>query len=220
VRDQHDGDAGLGGERAHQVGKPSAEDAVEPGVRLVQQQRAAAGQQQPPERDPVGLPAGQPDGPVGQQAPDAQVRRELAGARMVRVPAGPVFEVLPNGEVREQAGVLAEQADPPLPRRDRIAGRPGLGEHPAGQDHPPTAGRHQAGDRLQGGGLARARRAEQGQPLPGRHPQRHRDREIPPVNFDLGLEHGHSIRYAAGRLPAGRAWRTAPEQEQRPRRPS
>lgn len=59
VRHQYGRGTTLLDQRDHQLSQVAAEAGVQAGVGLVEQQRVAASQQQPPERDPVRLPARQ-----------------------------------------------------------------------------------------------------------------------------------------------------------------
>ena len=88
VQDRHPVREGLGGvelvghqhrrhppggdQVRHQLGQVTAEARVQPGVGLVEEQGVTAAGQQPPERHPVSLPAGQPGRPVLQQPGETQ----------------------------------------------------------------------------------------------------------------------------------------------------
>ena len=229
VQDRHPVREGLGGlelvghqhgrhlpdgdQVPHQLGQVTAQARVQPGVRLVEEQRVTAAGQQPPERDPVRLPAGQPGRVVVQHPGEPQPPGDPGDL----LPAGPrrgsVGQVPPHGQVREQRRVLAQQADPALPRRHVTARRGGPGQHPAAQHHGAADRLQHPGDGLEDRGLAGARGAEQGEPLPRGHAEHRGQPELAPVNLDVGLEHARSRcrrpGAAAGRPPAGPGRREA-----------
>jgi len=163
-------------------------------------------QQQPPQRHPVRLPAGQPGGHGCQQAADPQQLGQPGQFAAAALGRRRVAEIVAHGQMREEARVLAQQADLPLPRRHRPHRRHSRGQHPSAENDLAAPQRHQPGDGLKDRGLARAGRAEQGQPLPrcDRHGSMHS--EIPAVNLDVGVQHGRSRcrrpAAAAGRPPA------------------
>ena len=125
---------------ADQVGEVAPEAGVQPGVGLVQQQRVTPAGQQPAERDPVGLAAGQPGRAVVQQPADAEPLRDPGDL----VPAGP-------GPGRSG------------PRRPGSAGPTGAGTAP----DPGAAGRPGAATAGPGGAARRSGSAP-GRPAPRR----------------------------------------------------
>ncbi len=146
--------------------------------------------------------------PAGRPAPAARPARP---ARRRRVGGRRVGQVGPHRQVREDAGILAQQPDPALPGRHRpgrvrVRSPVSVSTRPASTTRAAPR-RHQPGDDLQQRGLARARRAEQRQPLPRRYADRRPEGELPAVNLDVGLEHGRSRcrrrAAAAAPLPAG-----------------
>lgn len=127
------------------------------------------GLQQAAECHPVRLATGQAGGHRRQQGIDAEDRGErgefgFRGRRGRRR----VAQVAPEGQMREQARVLAQQTDPALPGRDRARRRSGRAEHLPGQGDVPAAQRHQARDGFQqrglAGAVARALPPDQGKP--------------------------------------------------------
>ena len=117
VRDQYGGHRTRGHQPGDQVGQPAAQAGVQAGERLVEQQGVAGREQQAAERHPVPLPAREPGRHGVQQPAQAQHAGHLGQLRLAG--RGPVGQVGPHGQVREQAGVLAQQADPPFPRGHR-----------------------------------------------------------------------------------------------------
>ncbi len=196
----------------HQVGEHPPQGGVQPAVGLIQQQRLAVREQQPPESHPVRLPAGQPRGHRRQQSPDPQRVGKLSQLGAAAVRRRPVAEVGAHGQMREETRVLAQHADPALPWRHRPHGRRSGRQHPAIERNLTASQRHQPGDGFQDRGLAGARRAEQGQPLPRRNRHGGAHGEVPAVNLDVGVQHGRSRcrrpAAVAARPPAGPA-RTA-----------
>ena len=215
VGHQHGRDPAVRDQGPDQVGEAAAEAGVESRVRLVQEQSVAPGQQQAAERDPVLLAAGQPGRHRVEQALDAQPGGQRADLRAVAVGTRAVGQVGPHRQVREQARILAEQPDPAAPGRYVGARRRGRGEYPAAQRDLRAPRPDQAGDGLQDRGLARAGRAEQGEPLPRRDGQLGAHQEVAAVNLDGGAEHERSRR----RRQAARAARP-PAARRRTARPS
>ena len=164
----------------------------------------------------MGLAAGQARGHRGQQVLDAQHRGQLSnlGPRPLRC-GRRVAQVVPDGQVREQARILAQQADPPLPGRQVDQRRGGRGQDPVAQMDPGVARLDQARDSLQQRRLARAGGPEQRQPLTRCHLQCRAHGELPAVNRYVGVQHGRSRcrrpAAAAGRPPAGPGHTAAPK---------
>ena len=190
---------------ADQVGEVAAQAGVQAGVGLVEEQRVAAGEQQAAERDPVRLAAGQPGRASSSSPPRPSSPAISAISGRCPPRARRTGSAAPTGAGTGR--ILAQQADPALPRRYLAARRGGPGQHPAVQHHGAPARVHQPGDGLEDRGLPGPGRAEQGEPLPRGHGERGRQPELPAVNLDVGLEHARSRcrrpAAAAARPPAG-----------------
>ncbi len=117
VRDQYGGHPTCGHQPGDQVRQRAAQAGVQAGERLVEQQGVAGRKQQAAERHSVPLSARQPGRHGAQQPAQAQHAGHLGQLRLTG--RASVGQVGPHGQVREQGGVLAQQADPPFPRGHR-----------------------------------------------------------------------------------------------------
>ena len=170
-------------------GQALAQAAVERAERLVEQQQPRLDGQRPGQRHPLALPsrqrAGQPPG-VPLEADEVEQLGDPGAAGGPGHLAQPerVGDVGGHVEVLEELAVLEHQCEPAAVGRD-------AGEVAAVEGHRPRGRALQAGDRAQQGGLAAARRAEDGHHRAGGHAQHHvldRDRVAEPHGQVRDLE--------------------------------
>lgn len=101
---------------------------VECRERLVEEQDVRVAGERPGQGDPLGLSAGQPVGAPAGQLGEPQPVQPGPGRLARRRPAPPADprpegDVVEDAEVREEAVVLEDDADPPLGRLDEAAAR-------------------------------------------------------------------------------------------------
>ena len=162
VGDVHGGDVESGQEFGEQRAQVFAGGLVERGQGLIEQQQAGLDGQRPGEGDPLAFAAGQRSRGPGGQGRDSQAveQRIGAGARGLAAGLRPEPDVPGDGQVREQGGVLEDQADAAL-----FGGQGG--DVGSGQADAAGAVRAEPGDGFQEHGLAGPGRAEDGQDLAG-----------------------------------------------------
>ena len=171
---------------------------VDRGERLVEQQQHRSPDHRAHERDPRGLTTGHLRRPAVGEAVEALLReggeRLLAGISPCGA-AGPQPErhVVEHREVREQRRLLLHQADRPAFRGHEPA--VGVVEHHAVEHDGSARQRRDAGERREGGGLARTVPPHDGEHRPGSHRQRRVEREAAALHAEVRLEgaaHGRS----------------------------
>jgi hypothetical protein len=154
VGDEHGRDPEVGQQPLHLGPDLDAQDRVQVGERLVQQQHRRACDQRPGQGDPLSLAAGQ----AGRQAvaePGQVDQLQGLGDPVppALLPRQAVADVAGDGQVGEQGAVLEHHPDPAALGRDKRAwGR----QVPAVEPDPAGVGPLQPGDAAQQGRLAAA----------------------------------------------------------------
>ncbi len=190
----------LGEHGAQQLAQRRGDGDVEGGHRLVEQQQPRVGGQCPGDRHPLGLATGELGRAASGELGGPDLGEPLLGGGPCGGPAhaaaaGAEGDVLHDAEVGEEQRVLRQQR-----RTTRVRGHPAPvpGEHVAVEHHPAGVGTQQPAEHVEGGRLARAVGAEQGDRLARGH-----------LEGDLDVALGdaqvhHEPRRAAHDAPRGR----------------
>jgi hypothetical protein len=137
---------------------------VERGQRLVHQQQARVGEQRAADGNALLLAARETRGPALEQTAEPEQLDdfvELVSVHALRREPAPIQEVLPHGEMREQASLLEYVADAAAVARHEYAARR-VDQHRIVDRDTALVGANQSGNDVDDGGLAGTRAAEQG----------------------------------------------------------
>ena len=136
---------------------------IERGKRLVEQQQARPHQQRAADRDALALAARKSSRPPLEQVADIEQLDHVFECRRVGFAAAdpaPVFQILPDSDVRKQPAFLEHIADAPAPGR-HVDSRGTVEQHFAIELDAAAIRPHETGNHVDHAGLARARGAEQ-----------------------------------------------------------
>lgn len=179
---------------------------VEGGEGLVKQEEAGRGREGAGEGNALAFSAGELRGAAmreGFSSEEAQHFRDAAAAGGAAEMADTEGDIFLGGEVREERGLLGDEADGAAAGRrgDAVAG---VEEHAAGEVDAAVMGRDETGKDAEDGAFACAGGAEEDGPAGGEG-ELHLDGESVLVEADLDIRHGRGLPVGFGGRGARRA---------------